>query len=76
MSERIPELQQSTATLEEFTSRDLNLLNQRYLKGVEIFIKALENEKQDYEILVSKRMIKLQQVDAALEDIRNDSTST
>jgi len=74
MSERIPELQQSTATLEEFTSRDLNLLNQRYLKGVETFIKALENEKQDYEILVSKRMIELQQVGAALEDIRNDST--
>jgi DNA polymerase III delta prime subunit len=74
MSERIPELQQSTATLEEFTSRELNLLNQRYLKGVETFIKALENEKQDYEILVSKRMIELQQVRAALEDIRNDST--
>ncbi len=73
LSERIPVLKNSTETLKEFTSKDQDLLNQRYLKGVENFISTLEREKEGYEFLIGKRMNDLLEVGKALEKIRNDS---
>ncbi|MDG1278741.1 MAG: mechanosensitive ion channel [Algoriphagus sp.] len=73
ISERLPTLKQSTETLKDLTSRDRDLLNQRYLKGVENFIKSLENEKESYEVLVNRRMDDLIDVGKSLASIRNDS---
>ncbi|WP_075349717.1 mechanosensitive ion channel domain-containing protein [Algoriphagus marinus] len=74
ISARLPVLKQSTETLKELTSRDTDLINQRYLKGVENFIKSLEAEKEVYEVLISRRMNELLEVGRSLEEIQGDST--
>lgn len=74
ISDRLPALKQSTETLKELTSRDTDLINQRYLKGVENFIKSLEAEKEVYEVLISRRMNELLEVGRSLEEIQSDST--
>jgi len=74
LSIRIPELKKSTEVLKEFTVRDHEKLNLRYLKGVEYVLKSLEAERVNYEKLISKRMEELQNVGNSLENIRADST--
>ncbi len=74
LSSQIPELRESLETIKEFTTRDKDKLNLRYLKGVEYMIHSLNMERGKYEKLIGKRMDELLEVGKTLEVIQADST--
>lgn len=73
LNRRVPELKKSTEQLQEFTTKWDGEVNFRYLKGVENFLKYIEEEKVIYEKIVSDRMQDLLEVGRKIDEIRSDT---
>ena len=73
LNRRVYELKQSAHQLQEYTIKWEGEVNFRYLKGVENFLKYIEEEKIIYENIISDQMEKLVEVGKKIDEISSDT---
>ncbi|MEN2281396.1 mechanosensitive ion channel domain-containing protein [Algoriphagus sp. SE2] len=73
LNQRVPELKDYVDQLRNVISNWAGDVNFRYLKGIENFLKNIEEEKIDYEKVIDKRLNDLLSVGQMIDEIRSDS---
>ncbi|MBN7815261.1 mechanosensitive ion channel family protein [Algoriphagus pacificus] len=73
MSKELPLIRQLAIQIQEKAIEEKEVINLRYLKGIENLITAINEENNKYDKIIKNRVNALNEVGNTLEEIKNDS---